>query len=125
MTIETDIKARLDAYSGLSALVGSRNYAGLFPQSVTTPATAYIRVTGSVITTLDKKYAENPRYSIDVIASKEDGGYTKLRQIVEQVKLAMTTSTTFTAVLLSDQDLGYDDTFQVFRAVIDFSIWQQ
>ena len=39
MSLETAIKARLDGYAGLSALVGSRNYAVTRPQGTALPAT--------------------------------------------------------------------------------------
>jgi len=119
MTIETDIKARLDAHSGLSALVSTRNYPIKLPQNATFPAIAYSRVSTNVITSLDDLHKDNPRYQFDVIGSS----YSSVRAVVVQLLDAMIAATTFTAVYISDQDLEYDDDLELYRVVVDFSVW--
>jgi len=119
MTIETDIKTRLDAHSGLSALVSTRNYPVKLPQNPTYPAVVYSRVSANIISDLDNEHKDNPRFQFDVIGSS----YSSVRSVIVQLLDAMVLSTTFKAVYLSDQDLEYDDDLELYRGIVDFSVW--
>lgn len=121
MSIEEDIKTRLDAHGGLSALVSARNHPIKLPQGVTYPAIAYRRISTDVQSTLGNLHLDNPRFSFDVIGSS----YSSVRSVVTQLIAAMVNATTFTAVYLNDQDLDFDNGPGVYRTVVDFSVWQQ
>lgn len=51
MTIKTMLVGRLEAYSGLSALVGTRIYPRILPNNPTYPALTYARISNSTATT--------------------------------------------------------------------------
>jgi len=119
VTIETDIKTRLDAHGGLSALVSDRNHAITLPQNPAYPATVYTRISNNAIVSLDSTHKDNPRYQFDVIGSS----YPNVRAVVVQLIDAMTTASTFKSVFLTDQDVQYDDDLEVYRAIVDFSVW--
>jgi len=121
MTIETDIKARLDGHSGLAALIGTRSRAIKLKQNEIYPALTYRRITTNIENTLDNLHASNPRYQFDIVSDS----YESVRQVVAQLIDAMTTATTFTALYIDDQDLNFDNGPGIYRNAVDFSVWQQ
>lgn len=121
MTIETDLVTQLHSHAGLTSLISTRTYPVKFPQNVTLPAVVFTRISNNVQVTLDDQELENPRYQFDVISSS----YAATRAIVVQVKAAMNAATTYQSILLSDNDLNYETDLELFRSVIDFSVWQQ
>ena len=113
MSIETDLYATLSNDAGVSALVGTRIYPSLAPESAALPRIDYQNVAGSRINTLPgvsdmirkriqincnaNTYAGSKDLAAAVIAALEGGGYLEL-----------------------EYDL-YDAGTQIFTAIVDWS----
>lgn len=98
-TIETVIYSRLTGYAGLSALVSTRVYPSILPQSVTYPAVSFFRVSS------ERPHAMGvdagvviAMYQFDVWAST----YTAARQVAKQLILALQRWRTSTGVTVQD-----------------------
>lgn len=119
MTIETDIKAALDAHSGLSAIISARTYASRFPQNPTLPAVSYYINANNAINTMDSKHKDNKLIRFDIIGSS----YSSIRQVAVQLKDAMETASTYKSVFLNENDLDFDIDQGIYRTVLEFSTW--
>lgn len=119
MSVSGDIKTTLDNYSGLSALVSTRNYAVSLPQSPTYPNTVFTRISTSPTTILSgRSTTTNFRFQFDCRAETQAGA----RSVADNV-IAALDAATYKTVLLDDQDFPYEDDVKTFRIVLDFSIW--
>ena len=118
---EAKLYTALTGHAGLSALVGTRVFPVILPQNVTLPAVRYQRITGGQVTAHSGYTGlENPRYQIDAWANTFDAA----RAIAKQIRLAMTSATTFTAIVLTDFD-DYEPEKNLFRISLDFSVWSE
>jgi hypothetical protein len=115
--IEEDIYTALSGFAGLSALVSTRIYPLHMPQGATFPAVTYTRVSGARINNLDGENIQNPRYQVDCWAES----YSAAKAVAAQVQLAFAAAS-FTSVLIADRD-DRDDTAEIYRVSMDFSIW--
>lgn len=119
MSHEESIKTRLDAHSGLSALVSSRTYTRI-PQDPTYPLVVYQRVDTNVLSDMaGGGYKENPRFQFDVVGASRSA----VRGVVEQLVDAMVNASTYKAVFLSSWDLPYEEDEGLYRTAADFSVW--
>jgi hypothetical protein len=132
MSVGAALYDRLSNFAGLSALVSTRIYPVLAPQSVTLPYLVYERISGTRIRALtsDTDLA-HPRYQFTAFSSDYDESYA----IIKQVRLALqrysgihsTTSPSVTIVdctIETETDL-YDPQTELHQHIIDFSIWHR
>ncbi len=115
--IEEDIYTALSGFTGLSALVSTRIYPLHMPQGATVPAVTYTRVSGARISNLDRENIQNPRYQVDVW----DDEYDNARAVAVQVQAAFAAAS-FTSILIADRH-DRDDTAEIYRVSMDFSVW--
>jgi hypothetical protein len=113
MSVETLLVAALDAHAPLSALVGTRIYAALLPQSVAWPAITY-----SVIDSEPAGYTiagplavERAAFAIDIRAET----YAEMSAIAGHVRDAVIAATTFTSIIGGSSDFPYEDGAEVYR----------
>jgi len=119
MTVLANIDTTLGAYSNLTDLISTRFYAIEMPQTPTFPNVVYFRNSTRVENDLDSLAKENPTIQIDCRAVT----YASARAIAEQVKAAMQNATLFKALLINDIDLPKEDSANVYRISLDFSVW--
>jgi hypothetical protein len=115
--IEEDIYSDLSGFAGLSALISTRIYPLRMPQGGTFPAVVYTRVSGSRINNLDGENIQNPRFQVDCWAES----YSAAKAVAAQVESAFAAAS-FTSVLIADRD-DRDDTTEIYRVSMDFSVW--
>lgn len=131
--IEQAIYARLAAFSGLSALVGTRIYPLFAPERPVSPFVIYQRIsaerTGSIY---GPSNIAIPRFQIDAYATT----YAGAKAVATQVRLALDNyrgTVSYTggstkircAVLANDLDL-YEDSIQpdpLYRVSMDFMVY--
>jgi len=120
MTVEADILTTLNGYSGLSALVSSRNYAVNLPQSPTYPNTVFLKVSTNPQNTLTGRNSlTNIRVQIDIRDITLNGAGTA----AVQVKKAIEAATLFDALYINDNMASKESTTDTYRVSLDFSIW--
>lgn len=132
MTIESTIFARLQAVSGLTALIGSSPcrayFGGKAPQNPATPYVVWFRVSEQRDSAMGGDIGVvRGRYQFSVFAETADSA----SAVAEQLRLALQrwrNSSGGTAVqdtyLLTRQDLYEDDT-KLHHAALDFEIVHQ
>lgn len=116
----------LSSDGAIGALVGgtganARVYPILLPQGADIPAVTYFRVSTDRISTASlagHNARVNARAQIDCWADT----YAKSKSLAAAVKAAVLSSSTFTALSLSEFDTYEPDT-EVYRVSADFSIW--
>jgi len=120
MTIETDILTTLNNYTGLSALVSSRNYAVNLPQKPTYPNTVFIKVNTNPQNTLTgRNTLTNIRLQIDIRDKTLNGA--SLAAI--QVKKAIEAATLFDGLYINDNMAPQEVSTETYRVSLDFSVW--
>lgn len=120
MSFEADLRSHL-LHASITQYVGDRIEPMIRPQKEAPDSITYERVAGVPQTNLegDNGGLQNIRMQVDIWTKK----YDRARLIAEAVRLRMqTAATTFTSVLILDQDLYEDDT-RLFRVSMDFSCW--
>lgn len=122
MSIESSLYARLTAHAGVSALVGTRIYPLLMPQTPVLPAITYQRISAEHIASIGGHSGlENPRIQIDIWALS----YNTSKALAAQVRAALTESMDgFAALLLTDLD-DYEPETRIYRCSLDFSLWAE
>ena len=121
MTIEADIITALEAYSALTTLVSTRIYPMRLPQNPTWPNVVYSRSSTDFHNTVSTNAAgqANARFQIDCRADD----YAEARDVASKAIAAMTGATTFDALIISDSDFPYEPDTEIYRVVLDFSVW--
>lgn len=120
MSIENDIISALNNHSGLSALVGSRNYAIHLPQNPVYPNTVFTRISTVPSNTLTKRNKlTNIRTQFDI----RDQSYDDARRVLVQLKDAIENAMLFTALYNNENDVPLEFTTDTYRISVDFSIW--
>jgi len=120
MTIQTDILTTLNNFSGLSALVSSRNYAVNLPQNPIYPNTVFMRISSNPSNSLTgRNKLSNARYQFDI----RDNTYNASLLTATQLILALESSSLFDAIYLTDNDIPKEIQTETYRVSIDFSIW--
>lgn len=125
--IEESIKAYLDGYLGLNALVGARIYVLQKPQDATLPAVVYQKISGSRTRSpvMGNTGLTNPVYQFSAYSTT----YASAKAIAEQLRLAlnnysgaMGTTDVLLSVILSDID-GYDNDTKEYYSQMDFEFF--
>lgn len=121
MTIEADIITALEADGDLTALVSTRIYPMRLPQNPTWPNLVYSRSSTDFHNTISTNAAgqANARFQLDCRADD----YAEVRDVAAKTLAAMTGATTFDALVVSDSDFPYEPNTDIYRVVLDFSIW--
>ena len=132
MSIEGAIFARLSGFAGLTALVVSRIYPELAPQSPTSPFLTYSR-----ISTAPRESAMGtdaglvlPRFQVSSWADGE-GAFETARAVAEQVRAALQrfrgtlASTEILDSFLDHERHIYDGELQLHQVAMDFLIWHR
>jgi hypothetical protein len=119
--LESKIHTLLAGTAGVSGIASTRIRPIVLNQGDTLPALTYQRVSGGQQNVLSGSFSlENPRIQIDCMASTYSGA----KALGAAVLTAMTGATTFTALLISDQDI-YEDVAECYRVSMDFSVWHK
>jgi len=120
MTIEADILTVLNNHSGLSALVGQRNYSVNLPQNPVYPNTVNMRVSTNPSNSLTGRNAlSNMRVQIDARGLTLDDSTLVFKQIVD----AMEKTILFKALYLTSNHIPKESQTETYRISIDFSVW--
>jgi hypothetical protein len=119
MALNTKIFDALRNSTAISALTGTRIYPVMVPQdNVTFPAVIYTKVSADGFYSLSGfSGKERARYGIDIISTDHD----QARTIADAVHTAMTSSTAFACIRVSDGD-AYDADFEIFLVNQIYSI---
>jgi hypothetical protein len=98
-------------------------YAMIAPQGTPLPYVTYQRITSNVNNVLSGPPSiENVRMQVDVWADVASGGYARAQALAQSIVTAMQ-AWPVQNVLLNSYDL-YEQDVQVFRVLLEFSIWQ-
>jgi hypothetical protein len=124
--IEAGLHAHLSADAGVAALVGTRIYPLLLPQSATYPALTYSRVSGPRLDDLDGDAGlAHPAFQVTAWAPT----YKAAKETAAAVRLAlrgyrgpMGAADVADVRMIGDFDL-YDQEAKVFHVAADFEIW--
>ena len=122
--VETVIVTRLLAYEGLAALVGTRVYPLLLPQSPTLPAVTYQRIDAPREERFGGDPVAYPRFQIDSWAKTYAGAKAVATQVRGALQLWRTTATDpqiMDSDIESDEDLYEPDT-GLYRVRADYII---
>ena len=126
-TIEDGIYAEVTGDATVAGYISTRLYANILPQNVTYPAATYQRVAGGKLHTqgTDSGVAE-PLFQITVYSEEYDEAV-NIREAIRAVLQDFSgdigsKGVTVLAVLLDDQDEGYDPTVERFYQRLDFEI---
>ena len=119
MALNTKIFDALRNSSAISAYTSSRIYPVMVPQdNVTFPAVIDTKVSADGFYALDGYSGkERARYGVDIISTDHD----QARTIAEAVHTAMTGSTSFACIRVSDGD-AYDEEYEIFLVNQIYSI---
>jgi len=124
--LETVIVTRLEAYESLSALVGTRIYPLILPQSPTLPAVTYQRTDGPRDHCMDAdSNVASPRFAFDSWASTYAGAKavaTQVREALQRWADADTDPVVLDSLIESDEDLYEPDT-GMYHVRSDWTIW--
>lgn len=105
----------------VTSSISTRIYPLIVPQQSALPAITYARISGGQENNLSGYSSmENPRIQIDCWALT----YKEVKTIAENVHTVLNTTTTFSAVLISDMDF-YEDDVELYRESMDFKIWNR
>lgn len=120
--IEQDVYARLTADPAVSALVDTRVYPSILPQTPTLPAVSYARI--SAIPTYSLAGRSSLRHAtIEINAWAMT--YAEVKALAEAIEDAMDADgSAFKAVQITDQDL-YESDIKIYRVLAEYSIWAQ
>jgi len=119
MSIQSDLYTHLSTDAGLLTLVSTRLYPVKVPQSPTYPLVSYLAISGQSMNSLGGTGAlRNSLYQFDVYAKT----YSEAISIADALETAMA-SASFKTLLQSRIDADFDDTPDVYRIILDFSIW--
>jgi hypothetical protein len=127
---EQAISARLRAFAGLTALVGTKIYPVVMPQGTVLPAVTYRRTAGPRVQNLaGSSGLARPVIAVDVFAAS----YSSAKAIGEQVRLALSdqggswgSCTVQNCVFLGDRDVADDleqEAPSVYRVSLEFEVW--
>lgn len=124
--IHKALYAHLSASAGISALVGTRIYPGMLPQSPTKPALVYTLVAQAPDYTLDSRESYNPLIQIDCFADTNVAAQ-GVADAVDAVLSGFTgtfggggnTVTVIECLRVGRQDIYEDETFE-FRVVLEY-----
>ena len=120
MTIETDIITTLDGNASLLAAIGTRNYWLNLPQEPTYPNTVTNRIDTTYSNTLTTRNGlTQGLFRAEVRAE----GHAAARSTANLVIAAMEASTLFTAIVVADNDVPFEDIVKTYRIAVDFSVW--
>lgn len=129
MLIEQALATHLANDSGISAIVGTRIYAGLRPQKSPLPSIVYSRVSGVRIESLQGSSGlARPRFQIDCCGKS----YPAVKNLAEAIRLSLegfrgTMGGGGGVVVQCVRYLGdidfYSDDEEIFRVALDFEIW--
>lgn len=122
MPLESKLYTVLSGSSALSTLIGGRIYPLHRVQSGATPSLVYSRVSGLRENSI-RGYVglENARIEINIYTTSVD----ELRTIGAEAVSAMTETTVFTGVCQDAPFDNFDDTLQLYRRVLEFSVWNR
>lgn len=121
MALETKIYSLLTGTTVVTTLLGTRLYPLVAPQAPTYPYAVYFRVSGGQQNGLNGYLdLENPRIQIDIYSTS----YSEVKTVAENIQTTMNTSTDFSNVMLSDNDI-YEDEVQKHRVSMDFSCFNR
>jgi hypothetical protein len=122
MTVEEAVVARLGASPGVTALVATRIYPMLMPQTAPLPAVTYQRISTERVQGLRGSLGLiDPRVQVDSWAET----YGTAKRVAEQVRLALDGYTTpggLFSMILAERDLLEEDGLR-HRVSQDYSIW--
>jgi len=105
----------------VTSSISTRIYPLIVPQQSALPAITYARISGGQENNLSGYSSiENPRIQIDCWAET----YKEIKTIAENVHTVLNTTTTFSAILISDMDF-YEDDVELYRESMDFKIWNR
>lgn len=126
MSVRAAIKARLDAYAGLSALVGDRNYYGRPPQKPAFPCTAFVLIADTPHRAMGRDLLNrSPRVQVSAWARTPDD----LVDVALEVRAALQDWSGSAAgvnvsrcLLESEVDLGFDHDGQCYGVAFDCTV---
>lgn len=119
MNIEEALYAYLSSYANLTAIVGTRIYPLILPQSPILPAITYSKVSGPRVNSKDGASGlAYPRFQFSCWAKS----YGQAKQVAEQIRLALDTFPSGRAFIENEQDIYEPDT-GIHHIPIDFIIW--
>lgn len=117
--IEDDIFSTLALNTGISALVATRIYPTIAPETVTPSFIVYTRVTTNPVNSLVGTNAlKNPLFQIDVYSRTHQ----QARSLGILIREAILAATPFSAVWRDTRD-DYEPDTKLYRVSLDFSIW--
>ena len=117
MALESKLYTALTGSTLITTLMATRVYPLKAPDKVKYPYAVYTRVSGGQINGLDGYLTiEQPRIQIDVYST----AYTQAKTLAENVHTVIDVTTTFRAILISDNDL-FEDELDSYRVSMDFS----
>lgn len=126
--IEEVIVSKLEAHSGLAALVGTRVYSAPLPQRPTLPAVTYQRISTAPFQTRDSAEAdyERPRFQFDVWANSQASRVavaSALRGALATIQQSSNPRVDVT--LLQDAQEFYEAESGRYRTILDAFIWHE
>lgn len=114
-TIQEQMVAHLAPTAALHPMIA--------PQGTPLPYVTYQRITSNVNNVLSGPPSiDNVRMQVDVWADVASGGYARAQSLAQSIIAAMQ-AWPVQNVLLNNYDL-YEQDVQVFRVLLEFSIWQ-
>jgi hypothetical protein len=119
--LETKIYSALSGNATVAAKVGVRIYPLTVPQNSPLPVITYQRVAGNHIHTLTG-FAKLENAQINI--SAWGANYDTVKEIAEDVHVAMDGAAAFNAILKNDMD-GYDVDTGLYFVSQEFSCWDQ
>lgn len=126
MSLQTELYARLNGYSDLTDLVGTRIHPVRLPQNVALPAVSFqiisaLRPSAFVSDTGDVRY----RVQIDCWASALPGEANGADAVAAQVKAALKrwSGGNIGVIFLDSEQDGFEDRPEIYRVIMDFIIW--
>jgi hypothetical protein len=129
MSVESAIRGKLVAASGVTNVVGQRIYPHFVPQGRAYPAITYFRVDTARVDSHDQAGGLfNSRFQIDLWGADPDVLFT----LAEAVRAVLngfrgtTGGVAFGAILLADERDGpYEPGAELFRRSQDYFVWAQ
>jgi Protein of unknown function (DUF3168) len=124
VTLAADLVTTLTGDSAVNALVAGRVSPLKIPEGSPLPAISYQVITGAPVSSSQGKNATG-NYTVQVDcwgALPDQGGYLAADDLARKVLAALDAATLFKVVCKDRRD-GLDDTTEVPRVSLDFSIW--
>ena len=122
MSTASDIYSALSGSSAVSALVGTRIYRNLAPQSAVRPFVLYKRIKGggAVNSTKGHSGLDNPHYYISCwVETNMDDAYALADKVKTALESAMPKS-----IYLGVYDGEPEYPLNIYGAVLEYSIWE-